>query len=191
MGAPTVKLSFAKDGTWPDLPADVTIQEHAMIAVREGGTAKGRPTLAVRIDLPDSKCAIWYTSARLFVQTASLIAKRYPQAAEKDVTDSLLATPLMEGEGAAPPLNMGEVTKTGIEVLQMIHGIGADAGLMVLAMALAKLHINNPQKGTLDDCLVALSKLTREVVESTKAFQDAFHKVHGVDADPDKEGGAA
>ena len=48
------------------------------VAVLEGGLASGRPSVAIRFDLPDGKTVITETTARLFVGAGRMIAARYP-----------------------------------------------------------------------------------------------------------------
>jgi hypothetical protein len=71
------------DNAWPDL-RDKKIVHLAndappiQIAVLEGGLVSGRPSIALRIDLPNGKHVVAETTARLFVTAARAIEARYP-----------------------------------------------------------------------------------------------------------------
>lgn len=46
----------------------------------EGGMASGKPSVAIRLDLPDGRTVIAETSARLFVMAAAAIVGKWPDA---------------------------------------------------------------------------------------------------------------
>lgn len=48
------------------------------VALLDGGMASGRPSVAIRLDLPDGKSVVAQTSARLFVTAARAIMARHP-----------------------------------------------------------------------------------------------------------------
>lgn len=52
------------------------------VAVLTGGMSSGRPSVALRIDLPDGKHVIAETSARLFCAAARVIMAKYPDLFE-------------------------------------------------------------------------------------------------------------
>lgn len=72
------------DGAFADLskepekavfvPADSPIH----VALLDGGMMSGRPSVAIRLDLPDGKSVVAQTSARLFVAAARAIMARHP-----------------------------------------------------------------------------------------------------------------
>lgn len=83
---PTLTLKFEADGLWPDLAgkADkgklIHLANEAVItiAVLDGGTTKGQPSIAMRFELPDGRTLLAETTARLFVTAGQAIAGRYP-----------------------------------------------------------------------------------------------------------------
>ena len=71
------------DGCWPDLKDQEIIHlDNAsppiQVAILDGGLTSGRPSVALRIDLPDGKYVIAETSARLFCAAAKAIIAKYP-----------------------------------------------------------------------------------------------------------------
>lgn len=48
------------------------------IVVLDGGMKSGRPSICLRIDLPDGRVVVAETSARLFCTAGLAIAGRYP-----------------------------------------------------------------------------------------------------------------
>lgn len=54
------------------------------VAVLDGGLASGRPSVALRIDLPDGRAVVAETTARLFVTAARAIVARYPDLFRDD-----------------------------------------------------------------------------------------------------------
>lgn len=81
-------ISFVAKGPlveteWPDLAREDCIHlgngaPALRVAVLEGGMESGKPSIALRIDLPDGKSVIAETSARLFCTAARTIMARYP-----------------------------------------------------------------------------------------------------------------
>lgn len=77
-------------GAWPD----ITDKERLLlpgpdappmqVAVLPNGTAEGRPSVAIRVDLPDGKIMIAETSARLFCTAAKMIMAKHPDLFEGD-----------------------------------------------------------------------------------------------------------
>lgn len=77
-------------GAWPDItdkdrlllpgPDGPPIQ----VATLDQGTEAGRPSVAIRVDLPDGKIMIAETSARLFCTAAKMIMAKYPDLFEGD-----------------------------------------------------------------------------------------------------------
>jgi hypothetical protein len=89
-----INLITNGDGAFADLkenmeslvsvPADSPIN----VALLDRGMASGRPSVAIRLDLPDGKSVIAQTSARLFVTTARAIMARYPDLFEDEATNA-------------------------------------------------------------------------------------------------------
>jgi hypothetical protein len=74
---------------WPDLENVIDLMGSNapawQIAVLENGTNEGRPTIALRLDLPDgSGSLVTETTARLFCTAARAIMARYPDLFEGD-----------------------------------------------------------------------------------------------------------
>jgi hypothetical protein len=77
------------DNAWPDLKGKEIIHmangaPPIQVAVLKGGLASGRPSVALRIDLPDGRFLIAETSARLFCTAARAIQNRHPDLFEGD-----------------------------------------------------------------------------------------------------------
>lgn len=71
------------DNAWPDLKDKDIVHlangaKPVQVAVLPGGLRSGRPSVALRIDLPDGRVVIAETTARLFVTAARAIMARYP-----------------------------------------------------------------------------------------------------------------
>lgn len=76
-----------KEPAWPELEkADIIhIANDAppiQVAVLEGGLQSGRPSVALRIDLPDGRTVVAETTARLFCSAAKAIMAKYPDLFE-------------------------------------------------------------------------------------------------------------
>jgi uncharacterized protein (UPF0371 family) len=52
------------------------------VVVVDGGIASGKPSVALRLELPDGRAIIAETSAALFCAAARVIMARYPDLAE-------------------------------------------------------------------------------------------------------------
>jgi hypothetical protein len=79
---PTMTLKFG-DGAWPELRDKEIIHlgdgaPPIGVAVLDHGMTSGRPSVAIRVDLPDGKHVLAETSARLFCTTAKTIMAKYP-----------------------------------------------------------------------------------------------------------------
>lgn len=71
------------DNAWPDLKDKPPIHlgngaPPLQVAVLKGGMTSGRPSIAIRADLPDGRVLVAETTARLFVSAARAIEARYP-----------------------------------------------------------------------------------------------------------------
>jgi hypothetical protein len=54
------------------------------VAVLDGGMKSGRPSVAIRLDLPDGRTVVAETSARLFCVAARAIMAKHPELFEGD-----------------------------------------------------------------------------------------------------------
>lgn len=77
------------DNAWPELKDKPFIHlgngsPAIQVAVLENGMASGRPSVALRLDLPDGQHVVAETSARLFCSAARAIMARYPDLFEGD-----------------------------------------------------------------------------------------------------------
>jgi hypothetical protein len=72
------------DGAWPDLQDQVdkgTLLEpvgNIEIAFLDFGMASGRPSVAIRFNLPDGRTVLAQTSARLFASAGRALLAKYP-----------------------------------------------------------------------------------------------------------------
>ena len=68
------------DGCWPDLngkgPDQVIMVDNLAIAFLAGGMSSGKPSLTLRIDLPDGRSVITQTSLELFQQAARVFGAK-------------------------------------------------------------------------------------------------------------------
>lgn len=77
-------LNLDGDGAWPDLLGRMDQVVHLRegttlrVSVLAGGMTSGKPSIGIRLDLPDGRVVIAETSARLFVTTARAIEARFP-----------------------------------------------------------------------------------------------------------------
>ena len=77
------------DNAWPDLRGKPFIHlgndaPPIQVALIDHGMASGRPSIAIRLDLPDGQTVIAETTARLFVSAARGIESRYPNLFDGD-----------------------------------------------------------------------------------------------------------
>ena len=76
----TIQLILDGDGAWPDLADNPNVQfvkEPIGLAVLTNGMQSGKPSVALRIDLPDGKIIVAETSLALFAMAARGIRARY------------------------------------------------------------------------------------------------------------------
>ena len=76
-------IKLEGDAAWPDLKDKEIIHlgngaPPLQVAVLDGGLTSGRPSVALRVDLPDGKYVVAETSARLFCMAARAIMAKYP-----------------------------------------------------------------------------------------------------------------
>jgi hypothetical protein len=78
-----MEINLGGENAWPDL-ASRKLHHVAndappiKIAVLDGGMVSGRPSGAIRIDLPDGSSVVAETTARLFCSAGRAILARYP-----------------------------------------------------------------------------------------------------------------
>jgi hypothetical protein len=77
------------DAAWPDLRGKPFIQlgdgsKPIEVTTLEEGMKSGRPSVAIRLTLPDGRAVIAETSARLFCSAARAIMARYPDLFKGD-----------------------------------------------------------------------------------------------------------
>lgn len=79
-------VTLDSEGAWPDIeklkPRDFYHLANSappiQIAVMDRGLASGRPSVAIRIDLPDGRVVVAETTARLYCTAANAIMAKYP-----------------------------------------------------------------------------------------------------------------
>jgi hypothetical protein len=82
---PILKLNLKGDSIWPELVGKEDSIIHLandapaiQIATLDGGMASGKPSVTIRVDLPDGKHVLAETSARVFCTAARAIMAKYP-----------------------------------------------------------------------------------------------------------------
>lgn len=78
-----MNINLDGDNAWPDIRDKEIIHlangsPPISVAVLNGGLASGRPSIAIRIDLPDGRTVVAETTARLFCGAARAIMAKYP-----------------------------------------------------------------------------------------------------------------
>ena len=79
----TLRLDLNGDNCWPEGRFNDIIRvppENLALATLDAGMASGRPSLAIRVDLPDGKVVFVETSVKLFLVAAAAIRAKYPDA---------------------------------------------------------------------------------------------------------------
>lgn len=81
-----MSINFNGDGSFADVPRGRLKHVVSMITVNvlEGGTASGRPSVALRLELPDGTVVCAETTARLFAMTGNALQARYPDLLKDD-----------------------------------------------------------------------------------------------------------
>jgi hypothetical protein len=79
----TLTLAGGNVWPWPELRKDQIIHladddPPIRVAVLDSGMASGRPSVAIRMDLPDGRVVVARTSARVFCAAGRAIQERYP-----------------------------------------------------------------------------------------------------------------
>ena len=77
------------DNAWPELRDKPVIHlgkdaPAIQVAVLDKGMTSGRPSVGLRLDLPDGQHVLAETSARLFCAAAKAIMARYPDLFDGD-----------------------------------------------------------------------------------------------------------
>ena len=99
---PSMNINLDGDNAWPDLRSKqskiihVAEGETIKICALDGGMSSGKPSVCVRIDLPDGRVVLAETSARLFVMAAAAIVGRWP-----DVDDGSFLAHIEKGRASA------------------------------------------------------------------------------------------
>lgn len=80
---PMVIVLQQREPVWPDVDQSKVIHlgngsPAIQVAVLEMGMDSGRPSIAMRLDLPDGRTVVAETSARLFCSAARAIMAKYP-----------------------------------------------------------------------------------------------------------------
>ena len=86
---PTLNVHLEGDNIWPDLVSARVIHlgndaPPIGIAVLADGMSGGKPSVSIRVDLPNGQIVIAETSARLFCTAARMIMAKYPDLFEGD-----------------------------------------------------------------------------------------------------------
>lgn len=84
-----MNINFNGDNAWPEIRDKTIIHlgtgaPPIQVAVLDGGLRSGRPSVAIRIDLPDGQHVIAETTARLFCTAARAIMAKYPNLFDGD-----------------------------------------------------------------------------------------------------------
>lgn len=87
---PAIHLNLEGDNAWPDLEPDgfVVGPEEWRLAVLERGMSSGKPSIALRLDLPTGQTVIAQTSLAAWIAVTCALRGRYP--------DEFIDTPLEE-----------------------------------------------------------------------------------------------
>lgn len=85
---PVMDVVLDTTNLWPDLKemphAIIHTTTNLQVAVMEGGMASGRPSIMIRIDLPDGRVVLFETSARIYCSGAKIIMAKFPDLFEGD-----------------------------------------------------------------------------------------------------------
>ncbi|MEE9390573.1 MAG: hypothetical protein V3U91_04955 [Candidatus Aminicenantaceae bacterium] len=81
-----IKIILEGDRCWPDLKEKLNTEKlihlrdtQIEIAALSKGMKSGKPSISMRIDLPDGKTVLIETSMRLFIGAAVAFEQRYAQ----------------------------------------------------------------------------------------------------------------
>ena len=84
-----MNIKLDGDNAWPDLREKDVIHlandaPAIEVALLDGGLVSGRPSVAIRIDLPDGRTVLAETTARLFCMAGPAIQAKYPDLFRDD-----------------------------------------------------------------------------------------------------------
>jgi hypothetical protein len=69
---------------WPATPVSSTVRDGLKVAILDGGTASGRPSVMMRVPLEDGTVAIVELTARHWNAVTAAILGRYPDLLKGD-----------------------------------------------------------------------------------------------------------
>lgn len=73
-----VHINLEGDGIWPDMAGKEIIEVNEIsLSALTAGMESGRPSIAMKIDLPDGRVVLAQTSMRNFLVAAGAFAIRY------------------------------------------------------------------------------------------------------------------
>lgn len=79
---PGFSIIMDGDSCWPELKdKDVVLVDNEsliQVAVLKEGMQSGRPSITIRMELPDGRVVLGETSARLFVMAGRMIDAKFP-----------------------------------------------------------------------------------------------------------------
>ncbi len=87
---PSLDFNLNGDNCWPDLREKEVIElmgddaPPIGVALLDNGMTSGRPSITLRLDLPDGRVVMTETSARLFCTAARMIMAKHPDLFEGD-----------------------------------------------------------------------------------------------------------
>lgn len=80
-----LRIILEGDNCWPDLKdKEPILTDLVAVAALPSGMTSGKPSVAVRIDLPDGRAVIAQTSMRLFLMAARAFRARFGDVDEQD-----------------------------------------------------------------------------------------------------------
>lgn len=86
----TLHIIMDGESAWPELKdrkhsiVHVADGPPMQVAILQGGMKSGRPSVTIRVDLPDGRTVLAETSARLFCTAARAFMAKYPELFEGD-----------------------------------------------------------------------------------------------------------
>jgi hypothetical protein len=74
-----LSINLNGDNAWPDLAQKVVTEATQIsLAMLDGGMSSGKPSITIRIDLPNGRVVLAQTSARLFCTAARAVMAKHP-----------------------------------------------------------------------------------------------------------------
>ena len=78
---PEMTINLSGDGAWPDLKDKVVIEaddkKPIQLAALPAGMGSGKPSISIRMDLPDGTVVVGQTSVALFQMAAAALTGRF------------------------------------------------------------------------------------------------------------------